>query len=75
MMKKSLMDIVQSEPLLRSSHECKDLLIEAMAYHLSPDKRSHSGSSIRTTERVLKNSKPYLFVIGMHVTFVKINRR
>ncbi|KAG1675530.1 Kelch-like protein 17 [Nymphon striatum] len=63
MTKDSLMDIVANEPLLRLNHELKDLLIEAMTYHLVPEKRS-INQNIRMTERVSKNLKPYLFVLG-----------
>ena len=58
-----LMTHVDSEPLVRENTECKELLLEAMRYHLLPEQRS-SLTSVRTTSRKPDGMKPYLFAIG-----------
>ena len=45
-----LMTHVDSENLVRENTECKELLLEAMRYHLMPEQRS-SLTTIRTTSR------------------------
>lgn len=56
---------VDDEPLVRDTPECKDLLIEAMKYHLLPEKRScMSTAAARTRERNPEGIKPYLFAVG-----------
>ena len=54
---------VDTEALVRENTECKELLLEAMRYHLLPEQRS-SLASIRTTSRKPDGMKPYLFAIG-----------
>ncbi|XP_054712962.1 kelch-like protein 17 [Uloborus diversus] len=54
---------VADEPLLQGSQEGKDLLIEAMKYHLLPEQRNNMVS-IRTTHRKPEGLRPYLFAIG-----------
>lgn len=58
-----LMTHVDSENLVRENTECKELLLEAMRYHLMPEQRS-SLTTIRTTSRKPDGMKPYLFAIG-----------
>ena len=47
-----LMTHVDSENLVRENTECKELLLEAMRYHLMPEQRS-SLTTIRTTSRYI----------------------
>jgi hypothetical protein len=47
----------------RESIECKELLLEAMRYHLLPEQRS-SLSTERTTSRKPDGMKNYVFAIG-----------
>ena len=64
-----LMTHVDSENLVRENTECKELLLEAMRYHLMPEQRS-SLTTIRTTsryeptffkaEKILKGSLDYI---------------
>nr|XP_042902267.1 kelch-like protein 17 [Parasteatoda tepidariorum] len=54
---------VADEPLLQGSQEGKDLLIEAMKYHLLPEQRNNMVS-VRTTYRKPEGLRPYLFAIG-----------
>ena len=58
-----LMTHVDSEPLVRENSECKELLLEAMRYHLLPEQRT-SLVSYRTTQRQPEGAKPYLFAVG-----------
>lgn len=58
-----LMTHVDSEPLVRENQDCKELLLEAMRYHLLPEQRT-SLVSYRTTQRKPEGAKPYLFAIG-----------
>ena len=58
-----LMTHVDSEPLVRENAECKELLLEAMRYHLLPEQRT-SLVSYRTTQRQPEGAKPYLFAVG-----------
>ena len=57
------MNCVDKEPLVRENSDCKELLIEAMRFHLMPDSRP-SLSSYRTSHRKPDGNKPYLFAIG-----------
>ncbi|XP_013781299.2 kelch-like protein 17 [Limulus polyphemus] len=54
---------VGEEPLVRESQKTKDLLIEAMKYHLMPEHRS-TMTGVRTTYRRPEGLKTYLFAIG-----------
>lgn len=58
-----LMTRVDNERLIRENTECTDLLLEAMRYHLAPERRC-ALSSTRTMERMPKGADPYLFAIG-----------
>ncbi|CAG7700252.1 unnamed protein product [Allacma fusca] len=58
-----LMTVVDSEGLIRDDAGCKDLLLEAMRYHLLPEQRA-SLSSERTIERKPDGMRPYIFAIG-----------
>ncbi|XP_035215648.1 kelch-like protein 17 isoform X1 [Stegodyphus dumicola] len=58
-----LLTQVAEEPLLQNSQEGKDLLIEAMKYHLLPEQRNNMVS-VRTTHRKPEGLRPYLFAIG-----------
>lgn len=58
-----LMTAVDSETLVRENADCKELLLEAMKYHLLPEQRS-ALTSERTTERRPEGIKPYVFAVG-----------
>lgn len=58
-----LMTRVDSEKLIRENNECRELLLEAMRYHLAPERRC-ALSTTRTTERKPNGANPYLFAIG-----------
>lgn len=58
-----LMTRVETENLIRSTPDCKDLLIEAMKYHLLPEQRSILQSP-RTVCRKPAGQVPILFAIG-----------
>lgn len=58
-----LLSHVDSENLVRENSECKELLLEAMKYHLLPEQRSLISSE-RTTLRRPEGLKPYLFAVG-----------
>ncbi|KAH8254984.1 hypothetical protein KR038_011454, partial [Drosophila bunnanda] len=58
-----LMSCVETEALMRDDSECKELLLEAMKYHLLPEQRSLMGSQ-RTQERRPEGMKPYVFAVG-----------
>lgn len=58
-----LMTRVETEILIRSTPDCKDLLIEAMKYHLLPEQRSILQSP-RTVCRKPAGQVPILFAIG-----------
>ncbi|XP_073990192.1 kelch-like protein 17 isoform X2 [Rhodnius prolixus] len=58
-----LMSTVDSEVLVRDSAECKELLLEAMKYHLLPEQRSLLISE-RTSQRRPEGIKQYVFAIG-----------
>ena len=57
------MNYVDKEPLVRETAECRELLLEAMRYHLMPENRS-ALTSYRTSYRQPDGTKPYLFAIG-----------
>ncbi|KAL1139836.1 hypothetical protein AAG570_006813 [Ranatra chinensis] len=58
-----LMTTVDTETLVRESSECKELLLEAMKYHLLPEQRSLLTSE-RTIHRRPEGVKNYIFAIG-----------
>lgn len=58
-----LMSCVATEPLIREDLCCKDLLLEAMKYHLLPEQRSLMNTQ-RTGERRPDGIKPYIFAVG-----------
>lgn len=58
-----LMSYVDSEALVRENAECKELLLEAMKYHLLPEQRS-ALTTERTVERRPEGMRPYLFAVG-----------
>ncbi|XP_044764254.1 kelch-like protein 17 [Coccinella septempunctata] len=58
-----LMTRVDNEGLIRENNECRELLLEAMRYHLAPERRC-ALSNKRTVERKPKGAEPYLFAIG-----------
>ncbi|KAL9915483.1 kelch-like protein 17 isoform X1 [Glossina fuscipes] len=58
-----LMTCVETEPLIRDDAQCKELLLEAMKYHLLPEQRSLMSSQ-RTQERRPEGMRPYIFAVG-----------
>lgn len=58
-----LMARVETEDIIRFNQDCKDLLIEAMKYHLLPEKRNMLQSP-RTKPRNPHGRVPILFAIG-----------
>ncbi|XP_055312333.1 kelch-like protein 17 [Sitodiplosis mosellana] len=58
-----LMTCVETEPLIREDTQCKELLLEAMKYHLLPEQRS-SMTTQRTLERRPDGMKSYMFAVG-----------
>lgn len=58
-----LMSCVDSEALIREDTTCKELLLEAMKYHLLPEQRSLMTNQ-RTSERRPEGMKPYIFAAG-----------
>lgn len=60
-----LMTCVESEPLIRDDSHCRELLLEAMKYHLLPEQRS-SMLSLRTIERKPEGMRPYIFAVGSY---------
>jgi kelch-like protein 17 (actinfilin) len=58
-----LMENVETEVLVREDNFCKELLLEAMKYHLLPEQRS-SLVSQRTLERKPEGMRPYIFAVG-----------
>ncbi|VVC42402.1 BTB/Kelch-associated,BTB-kelch protein,BTB/POZ domain,Kelch-type beta propeller,Kelch repeat type [Cinara cedri] len=63
MSKMFLLNVVETEPLVRSEPSCKDLLLGAMKYHLLPDQRSDFASK-QTEQRRPDGLMPYIFAIG-----------
>lgn len=64
-----LMTCVETEPLIREDQECKELLLEAMKYHLLPEQRSLMTSQ-RTLERRPDGMKSYVFAVGKYFCIV-----
>jgi len=58
-----LADNVASEELIRSSHECRDLLDEARNYHLMPERRSQLKSFV-TRSRCCKDLVGVIYAVG-----------
>lgn len=58
-----LMSRVDSEELIREDSGCKELLLEAMRYHLQPEQRA-SLASERTMDRRPDGIRPYIFSVG-----------
>lgn len=58
-----LMTCVETEPLIREDPQCKELLLEAMKYHLLPEQRSLMTTQ-RTLERRPDGMKSYVFAVG-----------
>ncbi|KAL1478563.1 hypothetical protein MTO96_034991 [Rhipicephalus appendiculatus] len=63
MRREFLLSKVGEEPLVRSSEESKDLLIEAMRYHLMPERRAAMAGP-RTSHRRPEGLRSYLFAVG-----------
>ena len=59
-----LLNCVSEEPLIHSNQLGKDLLIEAMKYHLSPECRVSSKSNVRMKERKPAGLDSYIFAVG-----------
>ncbi|XP_041130246.1 kelch-like protein 17 isoform X3 [Polyodon spathula] len=59
-----LMSHVDTELLVRHHSECKDLLIEALKYHLMPEQRGVLSNS-RTRPRRCEGASPVLFAVGL----------
>ena len=57
------MSHVECEPLVRASEPCKELLLEAMKYHLLPDQRA-ALTTERTAARRPEGLEPLLFAVG-----------
>ena len=57
------MNHVSTEPILQTNPQCKDLLIEAMRYHLMPESRDTLQTD-RTRVRRSMDLKPVIFAIG-----------
>lgn len=58
-----LMLTVEPEEIIKSDPQCKDLLIEAMKYHLMPEMRRYFQTK-RTKFRYLEGTVSYVYVIG-----------
>jgi kelch-like protein 1/4/5 len=54
-------DFIENEPVLKSDPECHHLILEAMKYHLLPERRSLLQSA-RTCPR--KSTVGYLYAVG-----------
>lgn len=61
-----LMGNVDTELLVRHHSECKDLLIEALKYHLMPEQRGVL-SNCRTRPRRCEGASPVLFAVGQYI--------
>lgn len=59
-----LLGHVDAEGLVRHHPDCKDLLIEALKFHLLPEQRGVLGTS-RTRPRRCEGAGPVLFAVGM----------
>lgn len=62
-----LLGHVDAESLVRHHPDCKDLLIEALKFHLLPEQRGVLGTS-RTRPRRCEGAGPVLFAVGMPLT-------
>lgn len=60
------MSNVDTELLVRHHSECKDLLIEALKYHLMPEQRGVL-SNCRTRPRRCEGASPVLFAVGQYI--------
>ncbi|KAL0603641.1 Kelch-like protein 17 [Plecturocebus cupreus] len=58
-----LLGHVDAESLVRHHPDCKDLLIEALKFHLLPEQRGILGTS-RTRPRRCEGAGPVLFAVG-----------
>jgi len=58
-----LLTQVSEDPLIQSNQSGKDLLIEAMKYHLNPEHR-RSLTTVRTQQRTPDGLRTYLFAVG-----------
>nr|XP_058915708.1 kelch-like protein 17 isoform X3 [Kogia breviceps] len=58
-----LLGHVDAESLVRCHPDCKDLLIEALKFHLLPEQRGVLGTS-RTRPRRCEGAGPVLFAVG-----------
>ncbi|XP_027622324.1 kelch-like protein 17 isoform X2 [Tupaia chinensis] len=58
-----LLGHVDTESLVRHHPDCKDLLIEALKFHLLPEQRGVLGTS-RTRPRRCEGAGPVLFAVG-----------
>lgn len=58
-----LLGHVDAESLVRHHPDCKDLLIEALKFHLLPEQRGALGTS-RTRPRRCEGAGPVLFAVG-----------
>lgn len=61
-----LMTRVDCERLVRENSQCRELLLEAMRYHLAPERRC-ALSTTRTAERKPSGAEPYLFAVGKYI--------
>lgn len=59
------MNVVDTENLIKNDAGCKELLIEAMRYHLCPEQR-HVLASDRTRDRKPDGTRPYIFAVGKY---------
>lgn len=59
-----LLGHVDAESLVRHHPDCKDLLIEALKFHLLPEQRGVLSTS-RTRPRRCEGAGPVLFAVGM----------
>lgn len=57
-----LTDRVATEELIRTSHQCRDLLDEARVFHLIPERR-HLLQSFRTKPRICE-AQGFIYVVG-----------
>lgn len=64
-----LLGHVDAESLVRHHPDCKDLLIEALKFHLLPEQRGVLGTS-RTRPRRCEGAGPVLFAVGMFTCYV-----
>lgn len=68
-----LMTCVETEPLIREDQQCKELLLEAMKYHLLPEQRSLMTTQ-RTLERRPDGMKSYMFAVGTYMHIINMIR-